>query len=234
MEIDPKYAYFILDIPYLIIWSVIFILSKKTRKEQLIMSLLFSPVATIYEILYFQDYWNPGSILSFNIGSIRILLEDFLFFFAFSGISAVIYEVIFNKRFFEIKRSINVVMAIIFIIGIGILVSYSLFLAGMNSIFATSIGFVTIALFIISQRKDLLVNSLVSGLAMMVIMFIIYAVGFNLLTNIEHILQQIWHLYKTPLGVRIWKIPITEMVWGFSAGMFFGPLYELIKKKRTS
>ncbi len=198
------------------------------------MSFLFSPVATIYEILYFQDYWNPGSILSFNIGSIRILLEDFLFFFAFSGISAVIYEVIFNKRLLEIKKSINIEIAIASVIGIGILVSYSLFLTGTNSIFATSIGFITIAMFVISQRRDLLLNSLVSGLAMMVIMFIIYAVGFNLVTNTEHILQQIWHLYKTSLGVRIWRIPITEMVWGFSAGMFFGPLYELIKKKRTS
>ena len=85
MIISFSSAYFILTIPFIIIWLLLFIFSKKTRKEQLIMSILFLPVGTLSEIIYFQDYWNPGSILFTQIGSIRILLEDFIFSFCIAG-----------------------------------------------------------------------------------------------------------------------------------------------------
>lgn len=224
-----RYAYLILTVPFLVAWAILFVFSKNTRREQLIMSIISLPLGIIYEILYFHDYWNPASILFFYMGGTRIVFEDFLFSFAIIGIGVVIYEAILGKRLANLKNPTNKTIAISCIIAIAVLVTFSLFFLGMNSIFATSLGFVAAALFIMSQRRGLLVNSLISGLAVMVIMFVSYYIGFRLAANSKELIQRVWFLYGTPLGVRIWGVPATEMVWGFAVGMFYGPLYEFVK-----
>jgi len=233
MVIDFQYVYFILTIPFMILWLLFFTFSKRTRKEQLTMSLLFLPVGTIAELLYFQDYWDPGSILSTTIGPIHILLEDFLFVFAIAGIGAVIYEIIFGKRLLKMRKSVNKTLAFSVVIIVSVLASYLLFSIGINSIFATSAGFVIATLFFVSQRTDLLINSLISGIAVMFIMFISYFILFNAITNTEMILRQGWLLYGTSLDFRVFGIPFTEMIWGFAWGMLLGPLYEFVKGLRT-
>jgi len=198
------------------------------------MSILFLPLGIIYENLFSQDYWTPISVFSLNMGgTIHILLESLLFSFAIVGIAAVIYQVIFNKKLVKFKESRNEIITILSIIIIGMLIVFSLFFLGIKSIFATSISSIIISLFIVIQRKDLLVNALVSGMIVMITMFFIYYIGFHLAENAEDTLQQIWLLYGTSLGFRVLGVPITEMIWGFATGMFFGPLYAFVKGMRT-
>ena len=70
MIIDFKYAYFVLTIPFILIWVLLFIFSKKTRKEQLILSILLIPLGTIGEIFYFQDYWQPAGLRGLSHGEL--------------------------------------------------------------------------------------------------------------------------------------------------------------------
>jgi len=235
MIIDFTWAYFVSTLPFVIAWVLVFILSKRTRKEQLFLSLLLAPIGTISELLYFQDYWNPPSILSFNIGPVRILLEDFLFVFSVVGIGAVVYEAFFYKKLIKSRdKSIDKKLAFLVVAVIGAVVSFSLFSLGINSIYATSVGFIAAALFIISQRKDLFVDSLISGVAVMLTMFISYFILIVLVSNTEQLLKQGWLLYGTSMDLRFFGIPFTEMVWGFAWGMVVGPLYEFLKGYRTA
>ncbi|MFZ5559299.1 MAG: lycopene cyclase domain-containing protein [Patescibacteria group bacterium] len=234
MIIDFKFAYFVLVIPFIIVWIIFFVLSRKTRIEQLIMSFLFLGVGVISEnLFYFHDYWSPESILSFNIGSWRILLEDILFSFTIAGIGSIIYEMVFNKRLESIKK-INFVFKLLSIIVIGLSSFYLLFFIGINSILATSIGFIILSLFIMVQRKDLLTCSLFSGLGILVINFCAYIVVYLLIRNSEELIRRGWMLYETSFGIRILGIPVTEMIWGFTAGAFIGPLYKFIFSKKLS
>lgn len=229
MNIPSGQAYFILTIPFAIIWLLLYFFSKRTRKEQLIMSLILIPLGTLTEILYFQDYWKPQSVFQLSVGPIWLLLEDFIFMFAISGIGAVMYEILFHKRIAKKKKNFHKKYGLITIILVSILSTLALFYLGINSIFATSIGFVIFAFFIILQRRDLLADSLLSGLCVMITMFAGYTILYNFVTNAEELGKQIWLLYGTSLDKRIFNIPITEMVWGFSLGMFVGPLYAFIK-----
>jgi len=222
-------AYFALTVPFVIAWLLTFVFSKRTRKEQLFMSFLFLPAGPLSELLYFQDYWNPASILSLNIGPMRFLLEDFLFIFSVVGVGAVIYEFLSRRKLLKTERKDNKILAFSLVIVIATVVSLSLFFLGLNSIFATSLGFVVAALFIISQRKDLFINSLVSGLAVTFLMFISYFILTVLINNTEELLKQGWYLYGTSLDFRVLGIPFTEMIWGFTFGMLVGPLYKFIK-----
>ena len=51
--------------------------------------------------------------------------------------------------------------------------------------------------------------------------------------NAEDLIRQGWLLHDTNLDFRIAGIPFTEMIWGFAAGMFTGPLYEFAKNYQT-
>lgn len=229
--VGDKEAYLVLTIPFVVAWLLLYFLSKKTRREQLMMSLLILPTGTIGELIYFKDYWLPQSVLSINILGVPILLEDLVFSFCIGGIGSVIYEALLRKHLKRIKRYksgyyINS-KTIIIICGV---ISYLLYKFGLNSIFATSVGFVLAAIFILAQRHDLFFDSIFSGLAVMLIMFLSYFILFNTVGNDEELLNRIWLIYSSPLDLRIFGIPLTEMVWGFSWGMLAGPLYEFRKK----
>lgn len=229
MDIPSGQAYFILTIPFVIIWLLLYFFSKRTRKEQLMMSLILIPLGTLTEILYFQDYWRPRSIFRASVGPVWLLLEDFLFVFAISGIGAVMYEILFHKRIAKKKKNFHKKYGLATLTIISVLLTLALFYLGINSIFATSIGFIAFAFFIILQRHDLLADSLLSGFCVMVVMFLGYTILYNFITNSEELIKQQWLLSDTSLDKRIFNIPFTEMVWGFSAGMFVGPLYAFIK-----
>lgn len=196
------------------------------------MSLVSLPLGTFYEILYFQDYWNPASILSFNLGPVRILLEDFMFSFAMIGISSVIYRALSRKDLVKIEKPVNSLTTFAVIFVINAVVILSLFFLGLNSIFATSVAGLILAVYMIIRRRDLLVNSLFSGLAVMGLMFLVYFVGFRLTSNTEEIFQQIWFLYDQPLGLRFLGVPLTEMVYGFATGVCIGSLYKFVRSRR--
>lgn len=153
-SIEFQYAYLILTIPFLALWLLFFIINKNTRKEQLTMSLLLFPLGPFSELLYFSDYWRPASIFSFNIGPVPVFIEDLLFAFFVAGIASVIYEVLLAKRYFKKIKSVNSIVAFSFTAIICLFVSLALFFLGVNSIFATSIGAILAALFILNQRRD--------------------------------------------------------------------------------
>ncbi|MDD5621142.1 MAG: lycopene cyclase domain-containing protein [Candidatus Pacebacteria bacterium] len=234
MFINLYCAYLLLSLALLSIWFIIFIISKKTRREQLIMSVIFLPLGTLYEILHFYDYWKPESIFSFRIGTINILLEDFIFSFAIIGIGSVIYELIFRKRLRKINKRGSPILNILYIILIDVIVLLSLFYSGVNSIIAVAVSAIALTIFILIQRKDLFANSLTTGLVMAILMFIIYFIGAHIVSNFDEILKQIWFFYGKPLGFKLMGVPLTELIWAFCFGLFCGPLYEFIKEMRTN
>ncbi|MDP3764103.1 MAG: lycopene cyclase domain-containing protein [bacterium] len=234
MVLEFKYAYLVLTIPFIVIWVLFFIFSKRTRFEQLVMSFLLAPVGPISEMLYFIDYWKPESILFTNIGPVKIFFEDLLFCFLVGGIGSVIYEAIFRKHLRRIKK-INYKTSLVAILITVSVVSYLLFKIGVDSIFSTSIAAILGTVLIVSQRKDLLLDSIFSGVGVMCIMFLSYFLLSLLVLNVDELLRRGWLLYESGLDIRIIRnIPLTEMVWGFSWGMLIGPLYEFARKKKPT
>ncbi len=230
MFLPFKYFYLVLNIPFLLVWLALFVWNKSTRKEQLLMSVLLMPAGPISEILYFQDYWLPQSVVPVSVFGHLFMIEDLLFVFSIGGIGGVIYEALMKRYASEIKTEIHYSITFPLIAAIAVIIGYSLFYLGMNSIFATSFAFLAGTALIVSQRRDLLANSLISGLAVMAIMFLSYILGRIIFVNAEEILKQTWFLYGSGLGKKILGIPLTEMVWGFSWGALAGPLYEFIKR----
>jgi len=169
MNITFDYAYFTLTIPFVILWCLIYIFSKRTRKEQVIMSVLMISIGLLLETFYFNDYWTPHSILSFTIRKFNIFIEDILFFLSIGGISTVGYEIIFRKHLIKIKNyKIHVTQTLFIILAIIIIMMFGLLALGLNSIFATSLAFIVGALLITSYRNDLFKDYLMAGFCIIV------------------------------------------------------------------
>lgn len=223
MYLSVHNFYFILCIPFLLGWLLLFLFNEETRKEQLRMSILFAPIGPVIEnLFYFRDYWMPQSIFGFEFWGLKIYLESFLFGFAAFGIATVLYRVIARKSSVpdSYRRPNRPKLRItIFILA---LAAYLFSRAGINSIFITALASLALSAYMVIYRKDLLLPSIMSGFLFMIFVFLAYSLLYYSFKNIENVLSGIWSLYDTPLGARFAHIPITELLWSFSVGTSIG------------
>lgn len=91
-----QYAFIIGNLLFLLVWIILFTIRPYLRKEMLIMSLIVAPMGPISEIFYLRDYWRPETFNGLLIG-----VEDLLFGFTIGGITAVIYEAFFSRKYLK-------------------------------------------------------------------------------------------------------------------------------------
>ena len=226
-----KYAYFITSLFFLTAWLLIFWRVKPLRKHMLILSLITAVFGPVSEIWYFADYWNPEIAFPLPVGGV----EDLIFGFAIGGIGAFAYESLFINGLCVCKpRKGREWFFLVFIgvLGLAMLVLNNLL--GLNSIFASSLGMIILAAVMLYLRRDLIIHALASGLLVAAIMFIIYYLGQSVFPGAHGWMLRIWKLSDTSQGIILFRhIPWTEMLWGFSWGLVWGPLYEFLVGART-
>lgn len=225
---DTQYAYLIGSLFFLVIWLILFIFKKQTRKEMLILSVVFLPVVPFLEYLHIKDYWMPDYVWGKSFG-----IEDFIFAFAFAGISSVIYQIIYRRRSEVISQYTaaatgkkKLIMQLIFFGSIVLMIfSFFHFMLAVNTVTALVIAFLFFGLYMVMQRRDLLINAIFSGLFMSLLFFLFYMVFFFRLY--PDIVERWWNLSNLS-GNMILGLPVEEVAWAFAFGFMFGPLYEFV------
>ncbi len=218
--VDSRWIYMDVSLAFLAIWIILWILFRETRQYQWRVSIRAAPGGPVAELFYFQDYWHPGSIFPYKLGVVTILPEDFIFAFAFTGIVSILYPIVFAAKMRPAELSKRKPVHLVLLAGI---VALCLFLLGINSIYATAVGFVVAAIVMVTERPDLLVPSLWSGALIVALYFIFLFSMFSLVQNVEELTQTFWLLHGTNLGTRVWGgVPMTELVWSFCFGLLFG------------
>jgi hypothetical protein len=98
---------------------------------------------------------------------------------------------------------------------------------GINSIFATSIAMLVATGIILwrSNRARLFRTACAGAIGMTLVMFVIYWLAFELISDSNVILRAIWSLYGTSLGILVLRVPLSELVWAFCFGAFFSVLF---------
>jgi hypothetical protein len=223
--IDPKFAYLLIAAPFLFLWVVFFLFSSTTRREQLHMSVVFAIVGGLIENLYLRDYWQPQSFAGLHIGPAILYPESILFGGAFAGIAAVVYQIVFRKHLARRDDSEKWSRRTVLVIAFFVVTALCLW-GGINSIFATSAGALALVVVITLYERSLFIPAIVSGLLAVAIQFCLYELVIQNVTNNEESFRSIWLLYGTSLDVRLLDVPLTELIWGFSAGAAIGVFHK--------
>lgn len=212
----------------LLIFIVLLMIRPDLWKQGLLPALLFIPYGPISELVYFKDYWSPQPVLpQFVIFNHAFLIEDVIYAFGVVGIMSIFYDIVLHKRPVERIYRPRVILAIVIS-----LVSLLLFVwlppnIPLNSILlSSSIGLAS-GLLLVMLRRDLLriavLNSLICGIGAFVFYFVILSIP-----GATTYLITVWHLPvdRAALGVFGLPIPLTELLWTFAMGFYFGIIYK--------
>jgi hypothetical protein len=230
-----KLAYVLAVFYFCVAWMVFFGLFAEERKVVFWSSFAWGPAGPLSEYWHRADYWRPDLIFTIKIGTWTFGVEDYFFAFAFGGICAGIFELVM-KRFWPAEDAEFDLQGFFKLLG---MVLFSLILMGalswlfhLNSLYAISISFILMAGFIFYRRSAWLFSALVTALLMMGFMWLFYW-GFFLELYPDVIGR--WWLSKDLSGITLAKVPIEELIWAGSAGLFIGPAarFSLFTPKRT-
>ena len=224
--VSYQYTYLIGDLILLAFWLILFFYRKDTRKEMLALSIIFGVLGPFLERVHLFDWWIPLTITGTPIG-----IEDFLFGFGIGGVASVIYEHLFNKRI-KIKRTKKlkkerISLSFPFLILIMVVIFFGeFFILNLNSFISAISSFIIPIIIIYTKRKDLIKNSLVSGLLVLIASIL----GYHILNFITPgFFEEFW-LFQNIGKIIIIGIPLEEHIWFFTFGAFIGPLYEYWKE----
>ncbi|KKU57731.1 MAG: hypothetical protein UX81_C0030G0003 [Parcubacteria group bacterium GW2011_GWA2_47_12] len=214
-------AYLSAGIFYMLIWLVFYLLRKDLHRQMLIVGLFLIGTAPI-NVIWHGDYWSPPYIF----GEL-FRFEDFFWGFAFAGVAAVAYKVIFAS---ELKltqpKSFQSIAAnlfrVLFLIIFPLVVLTNIF--HINSIYSISIGLIFALLYMYRVRPDLIYDMLWSGLFSFIFILVFYIIWQY---PYPEVFYRFWKLDAIS-GIMLLGIPVEELVWFFLAGAFIGPLYEFI------
>ncbi len=214
------YAYIFGCLFFSVIWICLFSLRKDLRKEMLIMSILVAPLGPLSELFYRRDYWQPQLFDGRTIG-----LEDLWWSFLIGGITAVVYEEFFGKKYLKrhLKKHSHWMLGMAALFILWMIVGNRIF--GFNSIYVSSLGFLIIGFVSLLSRHDLIKDAFFSGFFISILMFLMY---FTLTPLFPGVIQK-WWMLKNISGVVIFGAPLEEIMWGFCWGFMAGPLYEFIR-----
>lgn len=215
--VDYTYSYLIWTSLFLLIWLILFLWRKDIRKEMFIISLLLGIGGIISEFTHVKDWWQPLTITNTPLG-----IEDFLIGFFIGGILSVAYEFIFNKKIKQKKLKLNLKTNYLMIY-FPLVFLFSFYILNLHSFYACIIAFSTSIFFIYYKRKDLIKDSMFSGLISLAIGITSY---FIITLIYPEFISKFWYLPNYWFSYTLLKIPLAEYIWFFLAGAFIGPLYE--------
>ncbi len=208
-----KFAYLSLALLYLIPWTIIYI-NSPWKSGMIKVGAIGGLMGVIAEVWYFRDYWRPPTLF----GEAVVGIEDYVIGFALFGVGGYIHSS-FTKREIDYSRpgqAQNRDFFFLFLIGCASLTVFSVIL-GIHSGYVTFLTFFFLSVYIWIQRPDLIGLSIKSAFATLGISFLIYYINFNFL------FPEFWDKYgllkKPILGLEIFNIPLSEMLWHFSWAM---------------
>ena len=217
-----QYSYLLLGVVFGLVWAALYWWRKDTRREMLIISLLFTLPGPISDLLYTRDWWRPITLTNTVFS-----LESMLVAFMIGGIGSVLYEDFFKKKVKVRKTKRKEIpqkllhIELIFLFG-AIIFFGSFYIFHTNSLVSSIIASFSPIILIWIKRHDLIIDSLASGVLLLITAIVVYST-LEILT--PGWVDKFWYFQNTP-RIKILNLPLDDVIWYFLAGLLIGPLYE--------
>ena len=228
---ESPYAYLVLSLALFGVWVVLFAVRPDIRDEMAWVS-----VGTMFlgltEPLFVPEYWNPPTLgdLARRTG---FDLESLLFSFAIGGIVFAAYHVLFagapSESVAHERGHARHRYHVIAILSAPVTFVMLLALTTLNPIYAAAIALVAGFVATLSCRPDLWRKMLVSGVLFLLLYFVVFAL-FNL--AYPGYVPAVWNL-KAVSGLLLWGVPLEELLFAFTFGLYWSSMYEHLAWRRT-
>jgi hypothetical protein len=230
-RVPPLFEWLAFASSWLVLWVIIYTAKPSLRKEMIIISFCTTPAALL-EPVFIPAYWNPPSL--FNLAATaRFDLESFIFTFATGGIASVLYEVVLNVKHerlsetetFRERRWLHFGSLTSMFVIFPLLVLFT----SMNPIYAFAISLFTAAIASNLCRPDLTKHTWTGGALFAMLYFAFFAI----LTLIFPEFINAWNL-RGISGILIANVPLEEIMYAFTFGMFWSTVYEHAMRYRNT
>jgi Lycopene cyclase len=225
-----QYVWFIWSLLILALWGIVYFYKKDFRKEMIKMSLITIPFG-LTEPLFVPEYWFPPSLFDLAEKT-GFDIESLIFSFAIGGLGTVLYRLIYksnlaiiskeeqNHKHHRFHRYILFVPAIIFLL---LAVATKL-----NHIYCGTIAMFIGAIATLYCRPDLKRKIWIGGVLFTILYFVYFG---SILIFYPNYVQLYWNLNNLT-HILIFGIPIEELIFAFTFGMYWSGLYEHLYWKK--
>ena len=211
------------SLAFLCPWLLLYLYSPAMRREMLAVSAATSLLG-LTEPLFVPEYWNPPTLFDLAQRT-GFDIESLIFCFAIGGIGAIAYHSLANRAFAPISHAQRRGARHLFhrlAVAAPFVVFPPLYLLPWNPIYP---GIVALAVGGVSNvlcRPDLLRNTLTGG----ALFLGLYAAFMLLLiASAPGYIEAVWNLSALS-GVLIGGIPLEELLFGLSFGLYWAGVYE--------
>ncbi len=210
------------------VWAILLLLSRPTRREQLVMSAVGLVVAPAALFLAAQE---GTGVIQGPIG-----VEDLLFAVSFFGVAAVAYEALMGVHLHAVRPARKdpkhpllawagrLMLALSFWAAVSVA---NLFVFELSIPRALAAGALLVAVYVVADRKDLLLNALISGVFMSALVFLCQQLFFVRLFPAEAAVRALSAPYL------IGGVSTDILLWSAMAGFAIGPLYEYVRRLKA-
>jgi len=228
--INEQYIWLIWASAFLIPWAVIYLAYPKYRHTMLWTSLFTAPFG-LTEPLFVPEYWSPPSLFDLALRT-GFDIESLIFCFGIGGIGAVLYnllhkqipvKVMKGERLQPLHRHHYKALAAPF-------VSFPLlYFFPWNPIYPSIIAMAIGAVANGWCRPDLKRKTWLGGLLFLAF-YIIFLVGLEL--SAPDYIEKVWNLSDLS-GLMIGFMPLEELLFAITFGMYWAGVYEHFTWRRT-
>ncbi len=220
--VADRYVWFVWSCAMLAAWLGLYLARPRYRHVMLWMSLFTLPFG-LSEPLFVHNYWDPPSLFGLARRT-NFDIESFIHCFAIGGTAAVLYNVLTARpveippklpRHVRYQELYNLAVASPAIVLAGVL-----WLSGQMMV-ASIAGMLFGAIVRLAYLPSLRAKTLAGGP-----LFLVYFVLFLLLLAwmAPGYIQRVW--LPRRLATPILGMPLSELLFGFTFGMFWSGLYE--------
>lgn len=208
---------------FLIPWSILFLASAAHRRIMWRTSAV-TALFGLTEPIFVPSYWNPPSLFELAQRT-RFDIESLIFSFAIGGVGTVLYDTLTHRtmvplRVAERQHPRHRLHRLALFVPIVLFVP--LYFLPWNPIYPSVVCLVVGAIASVLCRRELLGSTLIGG-GLFLSMYLVFMLV--LLWFAPGYIEEVWNLPALS-GVLIGGIPIEELLFGFSFGLYWTGAYE--------
>ena len=192
---------------------------------------VFTAPFGLTEPLFVPEYWNPPSL--FNLAQrTGFDIESLIFCFAIGGVGSILYNIFTGRRLRkmgEAARHHHRHRFHVLALGAPVVVFPALYFLPWNPIYPGIVAMFVGAIATMCCRPDLKLKTLAGG-ALFAGYYLLFMLGLK--WTAPGYIEAVWNLGDLS-GVNLYGIPLEELLFGFTFGMFWTGVYEHVTWRRT-